>query len=263
MAKIQLDITKSIDENASIYFEKAKKERKKIEGAKDALREQVLELKKLEKKIEKEQNQPKIVKKKKEWYEKFRWFYSSDGFLCIGGRDATTNEILIKKHMDKNDLVFHTDMAGSPFFVIKNPDKREIPQTTINEVAQATASFSKAWKLGMSYLDVFYVNPNQVTKEAKSGEYLPKGSFMVYGKTNYLKPNLELAISNTSYGIMCAPYDSVKAHIIKGSKIFIIKIGRNKPSDIAKKLAKVLNYNDLDGFIRILPSGNMELLKVR
>jgi len=28
-------------------------------------------------------------KEVKAWFEKFRWFDSSDGFLVIGGRDAT------------------------------------------------------------------------------------------------------------------------------------------------------------------------------
>ena len=36
--------------------------------------------------------------KKKEWFEIFRWFYTSEGFFVIGGRDATTNDIIIKKH---------------------------------------------------------------------------------------------------------------------------------------------------------------------
>ena len=38
-------------------------------------------------------NTESINKLHKEWYEKFRWFYSSEGFLCIGGRDSTTNDI--------------------------------------------------------------------------------------------------------------------------------------------------------------------------
>ena len=40
-------------------------------------------------------------KKSREWFEKFHWFYTSEGFLCIGGRDSTSNEIIIKKHTDK------------------------------------------------------------------------------------------------------------------------------------------------------------------
>ena len=130
--------------------------------------------------------------KKREWYEKFHWFISSQGFLCIGGKDATSNEIVVKKHMDKEDLVLHTDMAGSPFFVIKNG--QEASEKTIEEAAQATAVYSKAWKLGHTSADVFYVKPEQVSKEAQSGEYMQKGSFMIRGKTTYLRPKLEYAI---------------------------------------------------------------------
>ena len=39
--------------------------------------------------------------RKQEWYEKFHWFFSSEDFLCIGGKDATSNEIIIKKHTEK------------------------------------------------------------------------------------------------------------------------------------------------------------------
>ena len=70
------------------------------------------------------EDQPAFTKKRKRsWFEKYRWFKSTDGFLVIGGRDATTNDILIKKHLEDNDMVFHADIQGAPFFVVKNPDK--------------------------------------------------------------------------------------------------------------------------------------------
>ncbi len=37
MTKILLDIKKSLDQNASFYFEKAKKAKQKLQGAKEAL----------------------------------------------------------------------------------------------------------------------------------------------------------------------------------------------------------------------------------
>src|SRR3989338_2453213 len=152
MARIVLDLTKSIDENAAAYFEKAKKIKKKIEGAEIALSQNLRKLKELEAKKEKiefqKSKEEKLKERKPEWYEKFRWFISSDGFLVIGGRDATSNEIVIKKHTEANDLVFHTDLAGSPFFVIKS-DGKKIPDSTIREAADATCTFSRAWKLGL------------------------------------------------------------------------------------------------------------------
>src|SRR3989338_6650919 len=119
MAIIELDLTKDVNANAAVYFEKAKKCRHKLKGAEEALaksKEKLSQLlKKNSKELEKAEKEVKIEREKK-WYEKFRWFISSEGFLCIGGRDATSNEIIIKKHTEKNDIVFHTEAPGSPFF---------------------------------------------------------------------------------------------------------------------------------------------------
>ncbi|MFP4403093.1 MAG: NFACT RNA binding domain-containing protein [Nanoarchaeota archaeon] len=258
MVKINIFLNKNVHENASIYFDKAKKAKKKIDGAKIAIENTKAKLKKLEKKGIKKDNTNVLILKntKKEWYEKFRWFYSSEGFLVIGGRDATTNEILIKKYTDSDDIVFHTDMSGSPFFVIKKKinifENETIGEETLQETANATASFSKAWKLGYLTLNVFYVNPNQVTKEANQGEYLQKGSFMIKGKTTYIKPTIEIAICIFNEKVMCGPTNSIKKH----SKNYIILIqGDKKPSDIAKEINKKIKINDLDEIIRVLPSG--------
>jgi len=257
MAKVTLYLDKSIEQNAALYYEKAKKIKRKLEGAKAALGASLKKLEKLEKKQEKEVKQ--IIKKeerKQEWYEKFRWFISSDGFLVIGGRDATSNEIVIKKHTEANDLVLHTDLAGSPFFVIKSQG-REIPKKTIEEAAQATAAYSKAWKLGLSSLEVFYVKPEQVSKKTKSGEYMGKGAFMIYGETNYLRPNINLAIGIKENQIIGGPISAVKAN---AEKFIIIEQGREKASDTAKKV-KARFGGDLDEIIRFLPSGGYQIVQ--
>lgn len=53
------------------------------------------------------------------WFEKFRWFHTSEGLLAIGGRDAGTNSLLVRRHLAAEDLVFHAEIPGSPFFVLK------------------------------------------------------------------------------------------------------------------------------------------------
>ncbi len=137
--EIELDLNKSVEENAGKYFEAAKKAKKKLEGAKKALQDTQEKLELLQKQeskfLEETAKKQERKEKKREWYEKFHWFISSEGFLCIGGKDATSNELVIKKHMEKNDVVLHTDMAGSPFFVIKNG--QEAGEETIKEAAQA------------------------------------------------------------------------------------------------------------------------------
>ena len=269
--KISLDINKSVDENASLYFEKAKKAKKKLKGTLEALERTKQQIEKLKKQqdseIKKLEAEEKLEEKKKarktEWHEKFRWFYSSEGFLCVGGRDATTNEIVIKKHADADDIVFHTDMAGSPFFVVKADENKKIGKKTLQEAADATASFSRAWKLGMLSSDVFHVKPEQVSKEAQSGEYLTRGAFMIKGKTTYIKPTIEVAVSiDNKERIICGPVSAIKANKEKKADVIILRQGDKKPSDIAKTIkAKLKCDNDLDEIIRMIPSGNSEVVK--
>ena len=163
---------------------------------------------------------------------------------------------MIKKHTDKDDLVFHTDMAGSPFFVIKNG--QEATEITIEETAQAVGVYSKAWKLGHTTADVFYVKPEQVSKEAQSGEYMSKGSFMVRGKTTYLHPKLEYAIGLLNDEIIGGPVTAIK----KKTKNFVKVIsGKMKKSSLAKKIRSKLKGGDLDDIIKFLPAGGAEIKK--
>jgi len=261
MTKLVLDLKKSLGENASVYFEKAKKMKKKLLGAEGSLKKNLERLKALETKKEKfeaeEYEKQKLKERKKEWYEKFRWFFSSDGFLVIGGRDATSNEIVIKKHTDNNDIVFHTDIAGSPFFVVK-AEKRAIPESTIKEAADATCTFSRAFKLGLQSTSVFYVKPEQVSKKTKAGEYMGKGAFMIYGKTNYVENKINLAVGATeNNAIMAGPLDAIKKNC---EKYVVLQQGNLKPSDAAKKIKAKIS-GSLDEIIRALPAGNFKIEK--
>lgn len=270
--KIVLDIRKSVEGNAAVCFEKAKKARRKLEGAKAALGRTQMKLQQLlsekeesDKKSAAEAHGKKLAAaatQSREWYEKFRWFISSEGFLCIGGRDATTNEIIIKKHTDRDDLVFHTELAGSPFFVVKSDSHgSRIGAATIDEAAMATASYSRAWKAGLQSVDVYYVRPEQVSKEAKAGEYLAKGAFMIYGRKEHVPVRIELAIGITSVGkIMGGPLPAVMKNCVKYAKIIQ---GGNKPSDAAKKIIKLLGLSGsyLDEIIRNMPAGECKVVK--
>ena len=56
----------------------------------------------------------------REWYEKYRWFFTSDNLLAIGGKDASSNSVIIRRHLTENDFVFHAEVNGSPFFILQN-----------------------------------------------------------------------------------------------------------------------------------------------
>lgn len=253
--RITIDITKSLEKNAADYFEKAKKAKHKLEGAKEALQESKNKLAKLDKqiKIKEEVEKKKKPPRKKQWFEKFRWFYTSENFLVIAGRDATSNEIVIKKHTDKHDIVFHTELPASPFAVLKTEGKKP-SKLSLEETAQFTGVYSKAWKSGRTVADIFYVNPEQVSKTALSGEYIPKGAFMIYGKKNFITPVLKLFVGKMKDDkIMSGPETSVKKHCSKHVEIIQ---GKDKTSAIAKKIKSILDADDLDEIVRVIPQGS-------
>jgi hypothetical protein len=276
--KIILDINKSVEENAGHYFQEAKKARKKILGVKRTLET-------FSKKQQKESLEitsssesigiKKIISKQKYWFEKFKWFISSEGFLVVAARDATTNEILIKKHLEENDIVLHTDMAGSPFVVIKkNTDEvkkilnisftnKDIGEQSINEAGSFTFVNSKAWKSGIAQEKVFYINPSQISKTAQSGEYLTKGAFMIRGEKNYLSPSSSIAIGITTKTltdeplIIVGPISALETYC---DQTIIFEQGNQKSSDLAFIIQKTFENSHSVSFsiqeiTHILPSG--------
>ena len=255
--RIVLDLRKTVEQNAAVYFDKAKRLKNKSKGAREAVQKFKTKLEGLEKKAEAAPKKPIIKEQKpKQWYEKFRWFMSSEGMLCVGGRDATTNEILVKKHMEPHDLVCHTEAPGRPFFIVKTEGSKP-NERTLSEVMQATASFSKGWKLGMAAMDAYCVKPDQVSKEAPAGEHMAKGAFMIRGKRNVKRVELKIAIGLLPGGrIMSGPESAVRQHCVK---MMIVTQGSDRTSDAAKKVQKYLRGGDLDDIIRALPPGDIKV----
>ncbi|HEX2473030.1 MAG TPA: ribosome rescue protein RqcH, partial [Nitrososphaera sp.] len=223
-----------------------------------------------------------IVKEQisREWYERYRWFITTDGLLVIGGRDASSNSALIRKHLTEHDIVFHAEVHGSPFFIIKNAAAFAATQegtinSSLHQVAQATISFSRAWKDGLSSADAYWVMAEQVKKGAPTGQFLPKGSFVIEGKRNYIKGvELRLAIGiiqlNNRETLLCGPEEAIK----KRSIFYAVLLqGGMDPMNAAKKvksefvkiagdntkIAESIKHVSLDEFVRALPTGRSRL----
>ena len=177
--------------------------------------------------------------------------------MVVGGRDAVTNEILIKKYTEVHDVVFHTGAPGSPFVVLKT-EGAVLVEHVLQEVADFTASHSKAWKLGLGDAEVYWVEPSQVTKEAKAGEYMGRGSFMVYGKRNFMHPHIELAACPYKETIMIGPVEAVKA---QQKDYVLIRQGDAKASDSAKQIIALLGTGDVDEVLAGLPAGGCKIVR--
>ena len=175
----------SMYENRKKLIEKGKKTKVATEEAlKNAKNLAISEIKNKKLQFKKKQFQKN---RKSLWFEKFYWFITSENYLVISARDAQQNEIIIKKYMEKDDVVFHAQIQGSAFTVIKNYTKKPISPISLNETAVAALAHSKAWKLKVIH-PVYWIYSHQVSKTAPSGLSLPTGSFMIYGKKNFINP---------------------------------------------------------------------------
>ena len=256
---IELNLDKKIENFTDDLYNQVKNMNSKLSGAERTMNKYIADRDNLLEQKEDimesvEDALPKArVAVKKEWYEKFRWFFTSGGFLAVGGRDATSNEMVIKKQMEIEDWVFHTSMAGSPFFLLKG-GKEKASEEDIEEVAIATASYSRAWQNGYSTQEVFYVRPEQVSKKVEAGEFLTKGSFMVRGKKNILNPELEVCVGIVNGKVVGGP----RSVIVEG-EVYGLVPGKTKKSDIAKKLAQKLGRS-VDEVMSVLPNGTSDLV---
>ena len=274
----QVEMQPNLAKVSSMLFARAKEMERgnaSIEEARGKLLEQIMKLRGQTAAIHK-----KVVVKEqaaKEWYERYRWFITTDGLLAIGGRDSSSNSALIRKHLTEHDIVFHAEVHGSPFFIVKNaaaPAQEGKIDQSLLEVAKATVSFSRAWKDGLSSADAYWVLPEQVKKGAPTGQFLPKGSFVIEGKRSYQKGvEIRLAIAivrlDSRETLVCGPEESIKKRALFYS---VLLQGGMDPMTAAKKaktefvkiagdaeIAETIKRISLDDFVRALPTGQSRI----
>jgi predicted ribosome quality control (RQC) complex YloA/Tae2 family protein len=230
--RIELFLDKTPPQIADMYYEKAKKIKQKFEGVLKAIEKTKEDLRNAESKIKFESSVR--ISRRREWYEKFRWFFTSEGFLVIGGRNAKMNEEIVSRYMEKKDLFFHTQVPGAPVTVLKNG--MEAGDISKMETAQFAATYSSLWKDGKYSGEVYYVTPEQVKRSAKAGEYLPKGSFYIEGKRNYVSATVSCAVGVDlkNLRVFGGPLSAVKKYC---DYYVEVEIGNESPNDVSVKIA--------------------------
>ena len=263
---LNIDPKLTIPENAENYYEKSKKAKRKTKGALIAIENTKKQLEDIKSKkdsaMENISVPKKRVKKNLKWYEKLRWFVSSDDVLVVGGRDANSNESVVKKYLEPNDIYLHADIHGATSTAIKL-NGHKLNDNLLKESGEFAASFSSAWSKGFTSQDVFWVHPDQVSKTPEAGEFLAKGSFVIRGHRNYIRgARLKLAVGIVDYEgkrIMAGPIEALEKH---SQNFVVLKPGFTKKEAIAKKILHKINEDDLitlDDIIRVLPSGKCDI----
>lgn len=250
--KIELDTELNAYQNAVRYFELAKELRKKLDGMRAALQEidrKIAEEKRrLEEQAREIESQKRVIVEK-EWYERFNWSLTSSGKLVLIGKDERQNEFLVRNYLKDNDLFFHADIKGSAAVILLNGIQSDLDERL--EVAQLAASYSRAWKEGIGYVNVYCVKADQVTKSSMEG-YLGTGGFLIKGEREWYKNtplSLKLGISNGKLLIVSEYYKSPL-----DKQIILMPGTKFSKGELAKRLAKYYNIHP-DEFLSRLPAG--------
>ena len=268
-AKVKINLNSPLPSIASTLFDESKKQKGAIASIEKLI-------KKTEDQLEKTIEKGEIAKgsisfsdiRKKSWFERYRWFFTSDGILAIGGRDSSSNSALVRKHIEKDDKIFHAEINGSPFFILKDRNDG-LMSLSLEETAQATVCFSRAWQTSAHGLNSFWVKPDQIKRAAPTGQSMGKGSFMIYGTRNFIKvSSLKLAIGilkeNEDYLMMCGPPEPIKKKCLCYA---VIEPGGSTISDVAKKIRAEFDKTDegfkkiflIDDYVRALPTGSSKI----
>lgn len=206
------------------------------------------------------------IRKSDNWYEDFRWFHTSDGFLVIGGRNADENEEIVKKYLSRGDLFFHTQAHGGPATVLKATgpseaysDDVDIPDRSKEEAVQFAVSYSSIWKDGKFAADAYMVNHDQVSKTPESGEFLEKGGFAIRGDRTYFEDTQ----AGIAIGIMCEPETRVIGGPVapiheQAETVIEVEPGKYAQNDIAKRLYREFKGRFADeSFVRKVASADL------
>ena len=203
---------------------------------------------------------PRVKATKSMWFEAYRWTISSEGHLILGGRDARTNDQLVKKHLKEGDRYAHADVHGAPSTVIKDGAKAN--DVTLREACEFALAYSKAWSAGLSSGSAYWVLPEQVSKQAESGEFLPRGAFVIRGKRNYFHDlPVRVAIGEAEVEghrkIMGGPVGAVTA---RSSRYVVLVPGKQDREAAAKKLATAFAV-PIEEISRAMPAGGVEIVE--
>ena len=124
----------------------------------------------------------------KYWFEKFYWFVSSEGYLCLAGKDNSQIDMIYYRHFSDNDSIVSADMEGSLKVFIKNPFQGEaIPPSTLMQAGIFSMSASTAWN-GKVTTSAWVLHGTEISKRDFDGSIVPDGEFKYLAKKEYLPP---------------------------------------------------------------------------
>ncbi len=188
-------------------------------------------------------------------YAKYKWFFTSNGKLVVGGKSAEQNDELLArvKKSGEDFIVMHTSEPGSPFSVIIEEPKK-VGKEDMKEAAIFTGCFSRAWRAGKrkAIVDIFKASQVYKMKGMKTG------TWGVRGNIEHKDVELKLVLTKQKKVLRAVPEESVK------KKDILLRVcpGKIDKSQMLPKFVLELKDNITSGeLLAALPAGGVSIIK--
>lgn len=269
-----VSLMRTVQQNAQDAYAEGKKARSRRDGAEGALRETDEKIAQLEKKGLDGFGPPPPradAPKRHFWFESYRWTLTPSGFIAVGGRSAAQNDAVVKKYLRDGDRYVHADAHGAPSVVVRPVDgaPSDVPEADLRAACQFAAIASRAWRQGGAG-SAYWVTASQVSKTPRSGEFVPRGAWIIHGKRNG-EDNLPLEwwIGKASFTTAGHPLRAgetapkVVEKILGGTRATMDAFGRDavrlvpgdvEPNDAAAQVAERFGC-DIEEIQAVLPAG--------
>lgn len=255
-----VDLSLTAFANARTYFDSkktAETKQVKVESSTN------MALKNAERKITqdlakalKQENETLKEIRPKYWFEKFYWFVSSEGYLCLAGKDNSQIDMIYYRHFSDNDSIVSSDVEGSLKVFIKNPFQGEgVPPSTLMQAGIFAMSASAAWN-GKITTSAWVLHGSEISKRDFDGSIVQPGDFNYLAKKEYLPP-AQLVMG---FGFYCLVdeestkrYAEVRSNrekehgltiVVDNKKKELEKIKMNLPSEVPKERYKKTDTDD-------------------
>jgi predicted ribosome quality control (RQC) complex YloA/Tae2 family protein len=263
--RLPLSVEQSPREAAGAVFEESKRQQAKLAGARAALAETEARRTESTRARPARSRSPGETprRSKPHWFERFRWFLSSEGAVVIAGRDASSNDLAVRRNLKEGDRYVHADLHGAASVIVKHPPPGapELTDLTLREAGQWAVVFSKAWRAGLASASAFWVEPDQVSKAGASGEFVARGAWAIHGTKHVLRDlPVEIGLGTVDYAgeqlWSAAPPSALRA---RGElRLTLVPGAERERSDVERGLAAELGLSR-DRVQALLPAGGIEL----
>ncbi len=255
--ELTLQVEESVEANANRLYRLAKRAESKAQGAVEAQAGSV----KPPPRADGSDKKDGAHAQRTFWFERFRWFVTSAGNIGVAGRDAASNETVVRRYLKQNDVYCHADLTGAPSVVVKHA-QGEVSEKAAHEGCLYSLAYSKAWSARVASGHTYWAEADQVSKTPQTGEFLAKGSFVIRGQRHWHRNQaVEAAVGWMEVEgiprVMGGPVPALEA---LSTRYVVLRPGYLVRREVARVLAAGLGA-EVGVLERGLPPGDCDLVR--